>query len=96
MRVFGFPLKSGVYAAVAAIALLSGGQTSAQTLIPLPLEGPTDDTTAAELERLNAIRFEEEQHRGTHVEPAAIDRSLLSPLRPIEARGRPGGQCLAV
>lgn len=94
MRVFGFPLKSGVYAAVAAIALLSGGQTSAQTLIPLPLEGPTDDTTAAELERLNAIRFEEEQHRGTHVEPAAIDRSLLSPLRPIEARGRPAGSAL--
>lgn len=99
MTVSDITRRSGCFAAVASLAmasavLLSGAGLGAQTLIPLPLDGPASAIDEAEVNRLNAIRFEDEQHRGTHVEPAAVDPSFISPLRPIEARGRPAGSAI--
>lgn len=45
-------------------------------------------------DRIDDDRFGPERHRGNYVEPAAAEPSLISPLRPIEARGRPAGSAL--
>ena len=64
--------------------------------IPLPL-----DTTpgapaleAVDLDRLQADRIAAEAHRGNYVEPSDAEVSIISPLRPIEAHGRPAGSAI--
>ena len=85
-------------AVLIALALPSGpGPALAQSsaLIPLPPSDATGDgMTQDDLDRLNADRIEAERHRGNFVEAAAVDPSIISPLRPIEARGRPAGSAI--
>ncbi|MCB1360551.1 MAG: cellulose biosynthesis cyclic di-GMP-binding regulatory protein BcsB, partial [Rhodobacteraceae bacterium] len=64
--------------------------------IPLPLDtttgAPALDTL--DIDRLQAERIAAEAHRGNYVEPSEADLSIVSPLRPIEARGRPAGSAI--
>lgn len=83
--------------AMALLAVVSPvlAQSGSQSLIPIPLGSATDmPTDAFEIDRLNAERLESEAHRGNYVEPAAVDPRIISPLRPIEARGRPAGSAI--
>ena len=89
------------FALLAALALavpFGGAPAFAQTggNIPLPSgDGSlTGGLSAEDLDRLNEERFEAEAHRGNFVEPVAFDPSIVSPLRPIEARGRPAGSAI--
>ncbi|WP_370226709.1 cellulose biosynthesis cyclic di-GMP-binding regulatory protein BcsB [Pararhodobacter marinus] len=63
--------------------------------IPLP---PDQDgspvISEAEIDRLNSDRVEAERHRGNFVEDLAVDPSIVSPLRPVAARGRPAGSAI--
>jgi len=63
-------------------------------LIPLPLDDQSGALTGSDFDALNAARIDAERHRGNYVEPIAVDPALLSPLRPIEARGRPSGSAI--
>ncbi len=92
MRLMGLSAK--MLAAIAVLFALSAAPGFAQTLIPLPLDAESETLTEAEIDRLNADRFEADRHRGNHVEPVALDPSVVSPLRPIEARGRPAGSAI--
>jgi len=96
MRVFGQSLKilTGFGAVVASMIALSTPPVFAQSLIPLPLDGEDETLTETEIDRLYADRFEADRHRGNHVESVALDPSVISPLRPIEARGRPAGSAI--
>ncbi|WP_417597488.1 cellulose biosynthesis cyclic di-GMP-binding regulatory protein BcsB [Pararhodobacter oceanensis] len=78
----------------AALLAASPQLAAAQALIPLPLDGEMTEIDAATLDQLTADRFEASSHRGTHIEPVAIDPSVISPLRPVEARGRPAGSAI--
>ena len=70
-------------------------QSNGQGFIPLPLgDDNTTPEALADFERLNAERLEAERHRGNFVEPASADPRIVSPLRPIEARGRPAGSAI--
>lgn len=90
MRVAGCGLSL-----VLALALGLASGAAAQTLIPLPLAGdaagPVDQTLQ---DQLDAERFDPERHRGSHVDPVAFESTIISPLRPIEARGRPAGSAI--
>lgn len=64
-------------------------------LIPLPLGGETGaPVSAAEFDRLSGDRLDSERHRGTFISDQVAPPVLLSPLRPIEARGRPAGSAI--
>lgn len=78
------------------LPVLAGPALAQSTaLIPLPLGDATDDAqAAADIDQLNAERLEAEEHRGNFVEAVAVDPSIVSPLRPIEARGRPAGSAI--
>ncbi|MCB1407578.1 MAG: cellulose biosynthesis cyclic di-GMP-binding regulatory protein BcsB [Rhodobacteraceae bacterium] len=101
MPVFASPL-SVLTARPAALAVLllavltvsAASPGSAQTLIPLPMEGTIAPLDEVEMDRLNADRFDAEQHRGNFVELTASDPTIISSLRPIEARGRPAGSAI--
>tara|TARA_R110002073_G_scaffold64232_5_gene160947 strand:+ start:2756 stop:5005 length:2250 start_codon:yes stop_codon:yes gene_type:complete len=70
-------------------------QTLAQSaLIPLPMDTTEQVIDAVEQDRINADRFDPERSRGTFVEPVAMDPTIVSPLRPLEARGRPAGSAI--
>ena len=63
--------------------------------IPLPLaEDGSPVISDAEIDRLNSDRVEAERHRGNFVEDLAFDPSVVSPLRPVAARGRPAGSAI--
>ncbi|MFN4099624.1 MAG: cellulose biosynthesis cyclic di-GMP-binding regulatory protein BcsB [Pararhodobacter sp.] len=64
-------------------------------LIPLPQgDLPAGSLSDSELDALNADRIDAERHRGSFVDPVGHDPSLISPLRPLEARGVPAGNAL--
>ena len=94
MRVFGTGLRPGFLAILAMMLVVAGAPVGAQTLIPLPMDDAADVIDNAEFDRLNADRIDPERHRGNHVELVAFDPSVISPLRPIEARGRPAGTAI--
>ena len=89
MRGLASQLAIGL-AAMLALSVPAG----AQTLIPLPLATPEAPAPEAQADLFDDERFDPERHRGNFVEPAAMDPSVLSPLRPIEARGRPAGSAI--
>jgi len=94
MRVFGTGLRPDFLAILAMMLVVAGAPVGAQTLIPLPMDDAADVIDNAEFDRLNADRIDPERHRGNHVELVAFDPSVISPLRPIEARGRPAGTAI--
>lgn len=85
---------SGLGVALVAVLVLTVSEAHAQALIPLPQVDAETQIDEVEIDRLNAERFDADRHRGNHVEPVAVDTSFVSPLRPIEARGRPAGTAL--
>lgn len=75
--------------------LASGALAQSGTLIPLPLGGDaTAPLSAADFDRLNGDRVDAERHRGTFISDEVAPPVILSPLRPIEARGRPAGSAI--
>jgi len=80
-----------------AALLLQGLPALAQSsaIIPLPGAGdPAGTLSPVDFDRLNADRLDAERHRGNFVEEIAEAPAILSPLRPIEARGRPAGSAI--
>lgn len=87
-RTAAFALAAALFAAAPVLA-----QSSA--LIPLPgLGDPSSGLSEVDLDRLNAERLDADRHRGNFVQDAAAAPVILSPLRPIEARGRPAGSAI--
>ncbi|MCB1398194.1 MAG: cellulose biosynthesis cyclic di-GMP-binding regulatory protein BcsB [Rhodobacter sp.] len=94
MRLSGMRLPLILILALGAPGLMPQ-RADSQTLIPLPLSGDVAATVDQNRQdQLDAERFDPERHRGNHVEPVAADPSFVSPLRPIEARGRPAGSAI--
>ena len=85
-----FPLTLAVLFAT----LPAAGFAQSTTLIPLPLDSAATGLTDVDQDRLNAERLDAERHRGNFVEELAAETGLVSPLRPIEARGRPAGSAI--
>ncbi len=88
-----FPLMLALALAVPGALLPGSAPAQSNALIPLPDTGASG-ASEADLDRLNAERFEAERHRGNFVETLAAAPSIISPLRPIEARGRPAGSAI--
>ena len=88
-------ISAAIYAATFAATFgLTAQDVAAQALIALPMDVEAEALDEVEIDRLNADRFEAILHRGNSVEPIPVDPSLISPLRPIEARGRPAGSAI--
>ena len=79
-----------------AASMMAAGPVLAQaTLIPLPDSPvPITETNDGFGFVPGTDRFDPERHRGNHVEPGPLERTIISPLRPIEARGRPAGSAI--
>lgn len=99
MRRFrGTPASFALTLALSALAFVTLAPAAmAQTgaLIPLPsASDPASVVSAADFDRLSADRLDSERHRGTFISDNAAPPVVLSPLRPIEARGRPAGSAI--
>jgi len=87
--------RKALFALTFVAAGFAVAQARAQTgLIPLPADTVDQAVDAVELDRINADRFDPDRSRGNHVEPVAMDPMIVSPLRPLEARGRPAGSAI--
>lgn len=67
------------------------------SIITLPLDGgapPLGGLAGEGALELDRARMEFDRHRSNHVEPGEIDNSIVTVLRPIQARGRPAGTAI--
>lgn len=88
-------LRPLLAAALLSLALPGAAFGQSGGIIPLPLDSdPSGGVSDSMIDQLNADRIEAEAHRGTYVEEIAVDPTVISPLRPIEARGRPAGSAI--
>lgn len=85
----------GLIAAGLSVATLSApALAQSDAIIALPIDGETPPGFDVLQTELNTARIEFDRHRSNHIEPDDIDYSILSILRPIEARGRPSGSAI--
>lgn len=85
-----------VMALLAVLGLAPFGPARAQGggIILVPLDSGAGVMEPADYDRLIGERFPPDRTRGNHVDSAAAAGEPISPLRPVEARGRPAGSAI--
>lgn len=80
-------------AALLALGLGAAQPLAAQGIIAVPL-GPGEPGADGMAETLTLERFDQDRTRGTQADAETAARPLISPLRPMQARGRPTGSAI--